>query len=75
VRRTIARDGAAIMRYASTRMPGLTRYDRFVSNSNFCTRGEATNRVFIPAADTKSCPVNECKRIEYDDRSIFIPGD
>lgn len=67
VQDTIRGDGVAIMRHMSTRVQGLPLFGRYVRNGGFCNRGEAAERVYIPAADTKSCPVRECKRIEFDD--------
>ncbi|WP_274628060.1 hypothetical protein [Arvimicrobium flavum] len=64
VKAAINADGAAIMRYTSTRVAGLPLYGKYVRNGNFCDRGEATERAYIPASDTRSCPVWECKRIE-----------
>jgi len=75
VQATIRADGAAIMRYQSTRVAGMQLFGRYVRNNDFCTRGEAAERVYIPAADTKSCPVRECKRVEFDDNfPIFRMG-
>lgn len=74
VQATIRRDGAAIMRYNSTRVGNLSLYGRYVRSGQFCTAGEAAERVYIPAADTKSCPVRECKRIDYDDLFLVVPG-
>lgn len=75
VQATIRADGAAIMRYTSRRTPGLPLYGRYVRNGSFCTMGEAAERVYIPASDTASCPVRECRQIDYDDRFIIIrPG-
>lgn len=72
VRATIDADGAAIVRYASKRTPGLQLYGRYVRNGGFCTAGEFAERVYIPASDTRSCPVRECKRIEYDDFPFIL---
>lgn len=69
-------DGAAIMRYMSKRVAGMQLYGRYVRSNDFCSRGEAAERVYIPAADTGSCPVRECKRIEFDDNfPIFRMND
>lgn len=71
VRAIIDRDGAALMRYASKRVPGLQLYGRYVANEGFCEAGEYADRVSIPSADDRSCPVRECKRIDYGDDFIF----
>jgi len=62
VQSTIARQGAVILRYKSTRVPGLPLYDRYVQSQQFCTMGEVRTRAYVPSADTKSCPVYNCKR-------------
>lgn len=66
VQSTIARHGAVILRYQSTRVPGLPLYDRYVQSEQFCTMGEVRTRAYVPSADTKSCPVYTCKRPDYD---------
>ncbi|WP_027151134.1 hypothetical protein [Mesorhizobium sp. WSM2561] len=66
VRATIAREGAVILRYQSTRTPGLPLYDRYVRSQSFCNRGEVRARASVPSADTNSCIVYKCKRVETD---------
>ncbi|QPC88378.1 hypothetical protein GA830_17675 [Mesorhizobium sp. NBSH29] len=64
---TIKQDGAAQMRYRSTRNPSLPLYGRYVRDTRFCRSGERAETVFIPSADRKSCPVLECKTVDRDD--------
>ncbi len=71
VRATIFGDGAAIMRYQSTRTPGLPLYGRYVRNDLFCQHDEWAKTVFIPAADTRQCPVYECEKVDFDDFPFF----
>ncbi len=66
VQATIAREGAAIMRYQSPRT-GLPLYDRYVKNRLFCSAGETTDRAYIPTSDKQSCPVNRCEEIQFFD--------
>ncbi len=73
VQRRVDNAGAAIMRYPSTRVPNLTLYGRYVRNGGFCRRGEAAEEVYIPAADTRSCPVLECKTVDFDDPMLILP--
>lgn len=61
---TIAREGAAIMRYTSPRTGNLL-YDRYVASRSFCAPGETTKGAFIPSSDGQSCPVNRCVQIEF----------
>jgi hypothetical protein len=75
VQATIAREGAVILRYTSP-SSGLPRYDRYVASRDFCDLGEVRNRTYVPSADYRSCPVYNCKRVDFDDRRRFIfPGD
>jgi hypothetical protein len=67
VRATIARDGEAIMRFRSRRDPSLQLYGRYVRNRLFCKHDEIAERKYIPAADTRSCPVRECIQVDRDD--------
>lgn len=67
VRATIREDGAAIMRYRSTRNPSLPLYGRYVRDDRFCKAEERAETVFIPSADRKSCPVRECKMVDIED--------
>ncbi|RWA60619.1 hypothetical protein [Mesorhizobium sp.] len=68
VQGTIARQGAVILRYQSTRVPGLPLYDRYVRDERFCDLGEVRKRAYVPSADAKSCPVFVCKRPDFDRR-------
>lgn len=62
VQRTIAREGAVILRYPSRNRARLTLYDRYVADSRFCDGHEFADRATVPTADTPSCPVRACKR-------------
>ena len=72
IKQTLAREGAAILRYPSKRDPSITLYDRYVSNRGACTFGEVTQRATVPARDTASCPVLKCYRPDYDDNMLRI---
>jgi hypothetical protein len=66
VKATISRDGAAIMQHRSPRT-GVTLYDRYVKNRQFCAFGETTELTYIPTSDLPACPVSRCKQIEFFD--------
>ena len=68
VQATIARQGAVILRYQSTRVPGLPLYDRYVRDERFCNAGEVRARAYVPSADTRSCMVYVCKRPDFERR-------
>ena len=58
-------EGAAILRWQSTRNPGLPLYGRFVKSRQFCEQSEVTEYASVPAADTKSCSVRKCVTIDF----------
>jgi hypothetical protein len=68
----IYRDGAALMRYRSTRNPSLQLYGRYVVDRRFCKSDEIIDYVSIPAADTRHCPVRQCKHYDLDDDPFFL---
>lgn len=67
IKRTIQSEGAAIMRWRSARVANLPLYGRYVRDVTLCGYAEYADTVYIPSADTRSCPVYECKQIEPDD--------
>ncbi|MBN9072767.1 MAG: hypothetical protein J0H34_14485 [Rhizobiales bacterium] len=71
VRAILSDQGAAILRYPAKHTPGLQLYGRYVRDARWCDRGEYAASVSVPAADTRSCPVFECRRIEGPD-DLFI---
>lgn len=60
----VAREGAAILQYPSTRVPNYLLYDRYVSDARQCRFGERLSPETVPAADTPACRVFVCKEIE-----------
>ena len=71
VRARVRGEGAVILRYRSTRNPSLPLYGRYVSDRRFCSHDEVTETKFVPAADTRSCPVRECVQVDPDDFFIW----
>ncbi|WP_244598179.1 hypothetical protein [Pseudohoeflea suaedae] len=71
VKGVLQREGAAILRYPSSRSNKLL-YDRYVSNRHSCILGEITKRATVPTADTAHCPVLKCYRPDRDRRSKFL---
>jgi len=61
----IDREGAAILRYPSPRS-GIILYDRYVASDLLCDAYEYPDRTYIPTADTQSCPVYHCRRVDLD---------
>ena len=73
VQTALVNNGSAILRYPSTRKPGLTLYDRYVGDSRFCGRNEIGKWASVPAKDTQNCRVISCVRLEPDDLFPFKP--
>ncbi|MGN6465155.1 MAG: hypothetical protein ACTHLP_06675 [Rhizobiaceae bacterium] len=65
-RARIASEGAVILRYRSARHPGLTLYNRYVSDARFCALGEGTAVDSVPTKDNPRCVVLMCRDITYD---------
>ena len=71
VRATIARDGAAIVRYRSART-GRQLYGRYVADGRFCASSERPETAYITTGDTDGCPVNECRPFDLDDEFLLF---
>lgn len=67
VQAIIAGEGAAILRFRSTRDPSIQRYGRYVVDRRYCSHNEQAETTYIPAADTNSCPVRECIQVDPED--------
>ena len=63
----IRAEGAVLLRFRSTFNPSIPRFGRFVYHDGFCTTGEYADCSYIPTADTRVCPVRECKDIDHED--------
>lgn len=72
VQQTVQRDGAAILRWQSTRVPGLPLYNRYVKNGLYCEPGERAKTAYVPSRDNPNCRVRECADIDYDDGILKI---
>lgn len=70
----LEREGAAILRYPSTRVQGMTLYDRYVADGRYCSSDEYGKRATVPVGDTANCPVLRCEKRSYDDCRPFTPG-
>jgi hypothetical protein len=71
-RAIIRSEGAAIMRWSSTRTPGLPLYGRFVDHDGFCPESYRAENSFIPTADRNSCLLLECKPFSPDDDFLIF---
>lgn len=60
VQNAVNRDGAAILRYHSTRDPSLPLYDRYVRNRLFCEPYQFAARARVPTKDNNQCVVHKC---------------
>ncbi|MGL4404470.1 MAG: hypothetical protein ACRCT6_01810, partial [Notoacmeibacter sp.] len=70
---TLVTNGAAILRYPSTRKPGLTLFDRYVADSRFCQIDEIGKWASVPAKDVQSCRVISCEKFDPRDYFPFKP--
>lgn len=57
----VRQQGAVVIRYPSSRTPGLTLYDRYVASQRYCARGEVLEKASVPARDTASCRLSFCE--------------
>ena len=78
VRSAIRSEGAVILRWQSKTVTNLPRYDRFVSDSRFCTSNEVATFASVPTEDSHACAVKKCEPHDPDEDfgrgRIFIPG-
>ncbi len=61
IKSIIKDEGAVILRYPSTRVPGLTLYDRYVKHGGYCWGSDERNSTYVPSADMTKCRVYNCK--------------
>ncbi|MDI7861480.1 hypothetical protein MRS76_05890 [Rhizobiaceae bacterium n13] len=59
VQTAIARNGAVILSYTSTRVPGLPLYNRYVDNIWQCS-SRLLRMATVPTLDDPTCSVNVC---------------
>jgi hypothetical protein len=67
IQAVVRSEGAVILRYSSARNPSLPLYDRYVAHDGYCEFNEYAEWEWVPAKDTRSCPVRACKDITYDE--------
>jgi hypothetical protein len=67
LRQRVINEGAAILRYPSTRVANMMLYDRYVTRNALCDPHEYAERAFVPTKDTARCPVLNCQ--DYDPES------
>ncbi|MGE6739218.1 hypothetical protein ACQKGC_02955 [Allorhizobium pseudoryzae] len=74
VQSTLAREGAAVLRYPGR--TGVTLYDRYVASGRFCTADDFADDATVPTRDRADCPVKHCvKRPSPEDcGGFFEPG-
>ena len=64
VQQTLIREGAAVVRYPSTRIANYLLYDRYVSPRTHCPWGERLVEHYVPAKDNRRCAVWKCEEVE-----------
>lgn len=60
VQAVLRHEGAAILRWRSTRDPSLPLYGKYVSDSRFCESNEVATFATVPTADERACHVRKC---------------
>ncbi|MDH4414416.1 MAG: hypothetical protein QE484_13985 [Rhizobium sp.] len=68
VRQRVLNEGAVILRYPSTRVKGMTLYDRYVTRNAQCDPHEYAERAYVPTRDAARCPVLSCQDFDPDMR-------
>lgn len=67
-RARVLEEGAVILRYPSTRVKGMTLYDRYVTRNALCSPHEYAARAYVPTRDAANCPVLNCQSFEPEGR-------
>lgn len=62
IQNALQRERAVIFRYSSRTNPGLSLYDRYVSDAGQCTSGQEIRRTTIPTKDGSGCAVLVCQQ-------------
>jgi hypothetical protein len=73
MRAAIHNEGAVILRYPSKRVPGMTLYDRYVRNSDYCDGVNYAEWTSIPSRDNPRCQVLNCQPSSNREGMFFIP--
>jgi len=60
IQQRIKSDGDLVVRYPSTRQPGLILYDRYVENLNQCSSDEQLVSATVPSRDGM-CDLRACR--------------
>jgi hypothetical protein len=60
VKGLIARDGEVVLRFPSSRVAGMTLYDRYVQNDRRCESNDMTISKFVATADHPRCELSVC---------------
>jgi hypothetical protein len=69
IQNVLLRDGAAILRQPSQRVPGLTVYDRYVGDSRACPPADVGAWASVPSRGGKACRVIAC--VPFDPEALF----
>ncbi len=72
-RQRVIDEGAVILRYPSTRVRGMTLYDRYVTRNAQCDDNEYAERAYVPTRDEPQCPVLSCEPVSPLPDQFFKP--
>lgn len=56
----LEQDGSAVLRYPSSKVPSMMRFDLYVSSVRHCPNWQNAGRASVPTSDAKSCRVMRC---------------
>ena len=66
-------EGVVLLRWRSTKTPGLPLGDRFVRDSGYCAPNRFAKTFYVPSADRKNCPLKRCERLNsFEERNWFF---
>lgn len=59
----IAKDGAVVLQYPSSKVNGVDDYNRYVSSAAGCMEWGTTSKASVPTSDDPHCKVQYCSAI------------
>ena len=57
---TLQSEDKAVLRYPTSNLPGMMRFERYVAQRHMCGVGNMAIVTKVPASDTKACRVIRC---------------
>ena len=57
----VKKEGVVQLRWRSPDNPSIVRYGEYVAHNGLCSVGQRELSTMVPASDTRSCRVNQCR--------------